>query len=234
MIEQLIAIILVMYTASSPSGIAAEKTASYRAGVEALAPIIVEVGSQGLLVSPEVDPAMLAAVAWYESTFRPDSPDGDCHRIGLSPDTTTMCTATGPMQVVKSAGSYLGAVEPSLKDIRADALRDPKTSVRAGYAALRLWKKLCGGSPAVWLTAYVWGHCPRSPDWEGVRRCALATAMLDKLGHKPADWACGHEKRAVESHTRFLVRKIKKATLPCSSALAYSPSTESLATSSTR
>ncbi len=210
MLETLIAIILTLASAEIPLE-AVPKSAEYQKGVAELAAIIIDVSKDGALVSPEVDAALLSSVAWFESRYRPDSPDGDCRELGLGGEYVRTCNAVGPMQLSKGAGQYLAQEDPSLKGTRAEALRDPRTSVRGGYAALRLWKRLCGKTPAHWLTAYVWGKCPRTPDWEGLRRCALATAILDKLDKKPEGFTCGHEGRTVEGHTKFLVRKLKKA-----------------------
>jgi hypothetical protein len=87
---------------------------------------------------------------------------------------------------------------------------------------LAFYKKLCGGPPGVWITAYGFGHCPRpiwgkrygALHWEGARRCALLTAILDHTDAKPKGWRCGHEGQSVLPHTRYLIRRLKKSAAP--------------------
>ncbi len=206
----LIAAILTLFQAEAPNP-PADKLASYAAGVERLARIDLEVTSGGRLVSSDVDWALVAAVQWYESRFRPEPPDGDCTELGLLGAYRRTCQAVGPMQLNTAAGWFLRQELPSLAGARAAQLREPQTNVLAGYATLNRWKGICGGPPAIWLTAYGWGRCPQRTDWEGARRCALATALLDRAGTKPDGWICGHEKRTVDQRTRFLIRKLRAA-----------------------
>jgi hypothetical protein len=166
------------------------------------------VASAGLLVSPEVDAAILDATRWYEARMKSRPKDGDCTLAPIpnSQKWDKVCPAIGPLQLhpsalralrdtpeAASAGLAAGHVPP-------DALRDPETGVRAGYAGLMRWKKLCGGSPALWFTAWGWGRCPPKKttiDREGVRRCALVTILLDAQDKRPEGWKCGHEGRKI-------------------------------------
>lgn len=180
----------------------------------------------GALVSPDVDRVLLAAARWYEARFANRPPDGDCgwflrpkgwqHEGGHG----GTCRAKGPMQVglgwsnglLPTDLSAAGLPDPIPRDFDP---HDPEAGVRAGYAVLVHWKTVCGAShptlPGVWLTAYGWGRCPPRLhtglyiDREGVRRCALATSMLEATGTKPDGWRCGHEGRKLEPYdARFI------------------------------
>jgi hypothetical protein len=192
--------------------------ADYRAGVSELARINIEVGSQGLLVSPEVDAVLLTGIQFYESRFRPDAPDGDCRMVGLGHTTRKICSVQGPMQLMKGAGKLPLFVGTRFEGMSNPELKKPANNIAAAYRALVYYKELCGGPPGVWVTAYGFGHCPKRSlgkhstlHWEGARRCALITAMLESTGTKPADWRCGHEGQRVLSHTRYLIRRLKRS-----------------------
>jgi len=198
----------------------------WRAELAAGAELDTHVAAPGFLVSYEVDAAILDSVRWFEARLQARPKDGDCHPVLVTKSPQlwkTVCSAIGPMQVQLVA---LRALEhsPEAEDVglpppaspraslpppphlprpaghyAADDLRDPDFGVRAGYAGLIRWKRLCGGPPARWLTAYGWGKCPpaRTVDREAVRRCALVTLLLDAQGKLPEDWKCGHENRKI-------------------------------------
>lgn len=178
-----------------------------------------KVASAGALVSPEVDAAVLDAMRWYEARLQPHPKDGDCHPQA---DKTApsgfriVCHAFGPLEV--NLGAYravlgtpeaaLVGLEVSRKDAKVTDLRDPETGVRVGYAGLLRWKQLCGGTPARWITAWGWGKCPppRVVDGEAVRRCELATILLQSRGQAEG-WRCGHEGRQIRNdHDRNLLK----------------------------
>lgn len=107
-----------------------------------------------------------------------------------------------------------------------DEFKNPEINVRLGYGILWHWKNESSkGLPAdeirqaplgAWLTAWGWGKLSpvnwktvRYVDKEGVRRCAVITAMLEKLNKKPSNWFCGHEQKKIRNgHDRKLVKAI--------------------------
>ena len=73
----------------------------------------------------------------------------------------------------------------------------------------------------MWITAYGMGRCPKRPHnglsslhWEGARRCAMLTGILEATGAKPENWRCGHEGQSVLPHTRYLIRRLKRLVPP--------------------
>lgn len=192
----------------------------WRAEIDAGTALDARVTSTAFLVSSDVDAAILDAVRWYEARLASHPKDGDCHLVLVSRKPQlwkTVCSAIGPMQVQLVALRALeGSVEaedvglvsspspshvpgPTGHYVEAD-LRDPEFGVRAGYAGLLRWKRICGGSPARWLTAWGWGKCPpaRTIDHEAVRRCTLVGILLDAQGKRPEGWKCGHEGRKIK------------------------------------
>jgi hypothetical protein len=195
--------------------------ADYRAGVSELARLNIEVSSEGLLVSPEVDAALLTGIQWYESRFRPEPPDGDCHMVGLGFTTRKVCSVQGPMQLMKGAGKLALFVGTRFEGMTNPEMKKPANNIAAAYRTLLYYKELCGGPPGVWVTAYGFGHCPKSHGgkhgslhWEGARRCALITAVLESTRTKPEGWRCGHEGQSVLPHTRYLIRRLKRSVPP--------------------
>lgn len=189
----------------------------YRNGVAELARINVEVGSAGLLVSPEVDIALLTSIQWYESRFQPDIPDGDCRMVGLGDSTRKVCSVQGPMQLMKGAGKLPLFVGTPFEKMSNQELKKPQHNVAAAYRAVLYYKELCGGPPGIWITAYGYGRCPKHHagrlvklHWEGVRRCAMLTGILEATGAKPDGWRCGHEGQSAIPHTRYLLRRLKR------------------------
>jgi hypothetical protein len=192
-------------------------TDDWRAEVEQAVELDVRVGAIGALVSPEVDTAIIDSMRWYEARLRSKPKDGDCEFVaptGTGRLWGKVCTAFGPLQVRATAlkatrgtpeGDLVG-VPPAMAP---EALRDPELGVRAGYAGLLRWKRLCGGTPARWITAWGWGRCPKARvvDREAVRRCELTVILLRSRG-QAADWKCGHENRKIRDpyDQRFLKR----------------------------
>jgi hypothetical protein len=166
------------------------------------------IASSALLVSPDVDAALLDAARWYEARLASHPKDGDCHAKAdrsAPQGFRIVCSAFGPLQVQTTAlHALFGSPESAQAGLgtghlTAADLRDPETGVRAGYAALARWKNQCGGTPARWLTAWGWGKCPppRTVDREAVRRCELATMILAARDAVPEGWKCGHEGRKI-------------------------------------
>lgn len=182
-------------------------------GLNEISTIDAKVGASGKLHGSEVDPVVLAGIQWFEGRFNPRPRDGDC---------TTSCSAVGAMQIATSNRSIIPRWSEAeehgfLSPVTIEEMRTPTISVRLGYTILHHWKNECGGTLGVWLTAYGWGRCPGSKnkkiskgyvDREGVRRCAVITAMLERLDRKPEGWRCGHERRRVPRRTARLVRRI--------------------------
>lgn len=193
--------------------------ARWQKEMEAASVLQSKVASAGMLVSPEVDERILAAVGWYEARNQTRPNDGDCHwqapSIATGPGPQVLvCDAFGPLQLAKS-NIVLVLRSPEAKALGLPAeltlaqARDPEAAMRLGYAALAMKKRECGGQPGEWLTAYGWGKCPPRGhlDWEGVRRCALADALLERDSVKPEGWVCGHEKRKVKrAHDRRIIQ----------------------------
>ena len=193
----------------------------YREGVATLARINVETAQDALLVNPEVDAALLTAVQWYESRFRPQVRDGDCRMLGLGNSFRKVCSVQGPMQLMKGAGKLPLFVGTPFEGLSNQELKKPERNIPAAYRALGYYKRICGGPPGVWITAYGMGRCPKrswyglsSLHWEGARRCALLTGILESTGTKPKGWRCGHEGQSVLPHTRYLVRRLKRLLPP--------------------
>jgi hypothetical protein len=188
-----------------------ELEAAWRADVAEAVELDRRVGAVGALVSPDVDAALLDAARWYEARLKNRPKDGDCRteEDKKSPSgVRTVCRAIGPLQVTIAAyravlgtpDADLAGLEGEPRTATATRLRDPETGVRAGYGGLLRWKRLCGGTPARWLTAWGWGKCPpeRAIDAEAVRRCELATVLLQSRG-QAGGWECGHAGRKIQN-----------------------------------
>ena len=143
----------------------------------------------GVLVSPAVDSYLLAATGWYESRWRSAVVGDKGASLGL-------------MQVGGSQLHILAEVDGLWRFVERRELLDTRTSVMAAYTTLRRWKRLCGGPPGAWFTAYRYGRCLPRVRSGGVRRCALATSMMRRGGVVPSGWVCGHEGRALSQATR--------------------------------
>lgn len=152
----------------------------HREDVQALGSLFYETGSQGLLVSPDIDPLILASMSWEESRYRQHGDDGDpqfvggrmyCSKPGPCYSTRTPIVkvgqSVGPMQISRAAPSWVNLwekIDPnedlgSFHGLTVEQLRDPETNVSFSYMLLKKFKRECGGSPAVWIDSYGRGHC---------------------------------------------------------------------------
>lgn len=150
----------------------------YVDGAREMAALYIEVGSAGSVVSPEVDPLLLAAMGYEESRHQPRVKDGDCQYLKKG----TICNAIGPMQLSRSTPGVIANVDPSWKGTKLADLREPKTSVRAAYRLLQYWKDKCGGPIANALGNWSAGKCIGQAIPMGIRRCNLAKAMGESAG----------------------------------------------------
>lgn len=157
------------------------KNKAYIESVKTMSQIYVEVGGAGEVVSPKVDPLLLAAMGYEESRHRVRSKDGDCDRTEKP-----YCHAVGPMQVGKTLPKQMAKRDSWWATITTEKLREPRTSVEAAYRLLRYWKGACKGGPVEWLGAWSAGKCVGKIQL-GKRRCALAKAFGEEVG---ADVAC--------------------------------------------
>jgi len=55
-----------------------EKAMAFKEDIAKMAEIDQKIGSQGLLVSPEVDPIILGGIRFYEARYKSEPRDGDC------------------------------------------------------------------------------------------------------------------------------------------------------------
>ena len=186
-----------------PTGKRAEEITAVREGLAELAPIFAKVGKSGKLVSAEVDPYLLASVAYFESRWHPRGPDGDCRTMI---DGTRICDSFGPMQLSTGSSRWLPLLDrKKWKNSTVKKLREPELNVEAAYDEMAYLKRKCRGRPFVWLSSYPPGACRPKGNWEGHRRCALAVALAKRAG---VNFKCGHDPRKVEGKTRALVRHI--------------------------
>lgn len=209
---QLLASLVSVMIAAASYEVPALKTASegtrYEVSIRTLSALNEDVGKEGYLVSPEVDPILLAANQYFESRFRTYVDDGDCTFYA-----TRICRAVGPMQIHRGASSWVARLDPTLNAGTVGELRMPERNVRAGYAILKHWKQTCGGTPGVWMTAYRSASgCPKKShvDDNASARCAVATAMLQATGKLPVGWVCGHEDRKPSRRLSGLIGAILK------------------------
>lgn len=174
----------------------------YLDGLHEMSQIYVDVGKAGLLISPDADPLLLAAIGYEESRHKPQSKDGDCSYLPGG----TKCRAFGPMQISKATPSILGKIDPAWKDSTLEQLRNPAQNVKAAYRLLQFWKDSCKGGPAQYLGAWSAGQCSSSPIAMGFRRCALARALGDAAGVEVE----GCDTKRHDRHTGRLIVELKK------------------------
>ena len=106
------------------------------------AAIIVE---EAQAVQPEIDPFLMVAIIYRESSFRPNI-SGKRGEVGL-------------MQIFP----YGALMRTINKGVTRDDLKDARTNVRVGVSHLLFWQRECGaGDMAVWLSAYNSGKCKRN------------------------------------------------------------------------
>lgn len=176
--------------------------------VEAVAPLFLEYGQRGAIVSPQADPFILASVAFYESRIRPGVRDGDCRRVG-GMGLRTRCDSVGLMQISTGAPQWMFYLGEEWQGLTVAKLRTPRTSVRAAYSILSHHHQKCGSSVAIALDAYGRGRCPKYaiPSWRGIRRCALAAAMAARAGYP---FKCGHEGKKTLKVTARVVEALSR------------------------
>lgn len=180
------------------------KNRTYLDGMREMTTIYVEVGKAGRLVSPEVDPLLLASIGYEESRHKPKVKDGDCNYL-LPP--FQKCNAFGPMQLAKSAPALLARIDGQhWQGTTLQAMYDPRTNVEGAYRFLNYWKDECGTTPASWLGSYGSGKCHKKPIAMAIRRCTIARALGNELGIKfegcPADSSNAHTKRLLDALTK--------------------------------
>ena len=106
------------------------------------AAIIVE---EAQAVQPEIDPFLVVAIVYRESSFRP-SASGKRGEVGL-------------MQIFP----YGALMRTINKGVTKDDLGDARTNVRVGVSHLLFWQNECGPDDmSVWLSAYNSGKCKRN------------------------------------------------------------------------
>jgi hypothetical protein len=151
----------------------------HREDVQALGNIFYTTGQPGDLVSPDIDPLILAAMSFEESRFRQHGSDGDprftggrmyCPKPGpcYSPRTPVVKVgqSVGPMQISRGAPTWVQLWEKAKYEdvepwhgLTLEQLREPSNNVSFAYMLLKRFKRECGGSPAVWIDSYGRGHC---------------------------------------------------------------------------
>lgn len=163
-----------------------ERHVRYLAGLREMAAHYLEVGKAGAIVSPEVDPLLLAAIGYGESRHQPKVRDGDCHP---TLDGNQHCAVVGPMQVHRGTMLTLGQVDTAWSRVTLAELRRPRTSVEAAYRLLAYHRGRCKGGVSHWLGAWSAGRCFDAPIAMGAQRCALAAAMARHAGVEPPQCA---------------------------------------------
>lgn len=183
-----------------------EKHKKYVEGASQMAALYVQVGNEGAVVSPDVDPLLLAAIGYEESRHQPNVRDGDCSY----PMSGTVCNAIGPMQLSRSIPWVLASIEPEWKGKTIKDLRDPLTSVKGAYLLLKYWKAQCKGSTDSLLGNWSAGKCLGGPIKMGIRRCHLAKAMGEAAGVTVE----GCTRPTASKHIRRLILKLKEQEKP--------------------
>lgn len=181
---------------------ASKRWSAYLDGMATMAGEYLDAGRAGTLISPDVDPLLLAVIGYEESRHRPSVKDGDCDNTEAH-----RCKAIGPMQLSRSLPSMMPRIDRDYAPITVDALRNPRSSVLAAYRLLRHYRDTCHGGPAQWLGAWSAGKCSAKPIALGVRRCQLAAAMADAADIEPID--CGN--RTMDAATRRRVEAIESS-----------------------
>lgn len=134
-----------------------ERAVAFREDIAKMAEIDQKIGSQGLLVSPEVDPIILGGIRFYEARFRSAPSDGDCsyvyptytweerrkHEVrGMLPkamvEPKRVCPAIGPMQV--SANNRF--IAPAWPEVRSQ------------FSGIKTWDTLVSQGANIWKVGY--------------------------------------------------------------------------------
>ncbi len=135
------------------------KTDNAQQRAEKYATIIVE---EALAVQPEVDPFVVTAIIFRESSFRAKV-EGKRGEVGL-------------MQIMPR-----GTLTRSIT--KAD-LTDARPNIRAGVGHLHYWQEECGADDMeLWLSAYNSGKCKRNGYGRRVRRlyCRIKPGGCDNI-----------------------------------------------------
>ena len=135
------------------------KTDNAQQRAEKYATIIVE---EALAVQPEVDPFVVTAIIFRESSFRAKV-EGKRGEVGL-------------MQIMPR-----GTLTRSIT--KAD-LTDARPNIRVGVGHLQYWQEECGPDDMeVWLSAYNSGKCKRNGYGRRVRRlyCRIKPGGCDNI-----------------------------------------------------
>jgi soluble lytic murein transglycosylase-like protein len=100
-------------------------------------------------IQPEVDPFLVVAIVFRESSFRPRV-KGKRGEVGL-------------MQILPRGTLTRSITKDDLTNVRAN--------IRVGVGHLRYWRETCGhGDMDLWLSAYNAGKCKRTGYGKRVRR----------------------------------------------------------------
>jgi len=159
------------------------RNAKYLNGAREMAEHYLEVGREGKIVSPDIDPILLATIGYEESRHRPDSPDGDCFFNGMSKE--KKCNAFGPMQLNKGIPWVLNRInEDFWEGVTLESLRDPGQNVQAAYDVLHYWKTSCSSDTANFMGSYMSGKCLKDSISPGKKRCMIAKTLDIAMGHQ--------------------------------------------------
>lgn len=158
-----------------------ERNVKYLEGVQIMANHYAEVGGEGKIISPEIDPLLLATIGYEESRHRPNSPDGDCFFSGESKE--KKCNAFGPMQLNKAIPWVLNRIDEDFwEGVTVDSLRDPKQNVEAAYDLLHYWKTSCSADISNFMGSYMSGKCFKGSIAQGKKRCLIVKALNQAMG----------------------------------------------------
>jgi len=202
--DTLFAALLTLALVETPN-LKPETHSKYLAGMRAMTELYVAVGSAGELVSPDVDPLILAAIGYEESRHRPASKDGDCRYDASAKE--VRCWSVGPMQLSRATAKWWRNVEPETP-LTLEDLRHPETNVRVAYRMLRYWRDMCGGKVANWIGSWSAGKCFKSPIGLGKRRAWLAGAIGYHVGveHAELEWRKANGRKHEMARIRALTK----------------------------
>lgn len=160
LLKALVALMFAMIVRETPGfkqNPESEKALAFRDDIAKMVEIDQKIASQGLLVSPEVDPIILGGIRYYEARYRSEPNDGDCyfkypkysweerrkHEVnGMLPkhmvEPKRICPAVGPMQINKNNRFIAPAWE----------------EVRSQFAGIKDWDKLVAQGENIWKVGY--------------------------------------------------------------------------------
>jgi hypothetical protein len=147
---------------------------TYAATAEAIAD---EANAHPLAGGPAHTAALLVAVAWYESTFKPDA-SGDCTDGGSS----VACSAP---RAVPHSFCLMQIHESNLRGLgttRAEVMTDVRACVRAGLRMITESLRVCRSAPArERLRWYAGGGPVCTATEDAKRKSAHRMALTEKL-----------------------------------------------------